>query len=129
MLYTIDTHSLIWFLTENKKLGKKALKILEETDQGKHIVIIPTIVLAELLYLCENKDVKLDFKDFLNKLKESFNYIPYSLDLNVILKSIELKKLKDIHDRIIVATALSTNTKLITKDKLIKDTGYLDCIW
>jgi len=129
MLYVVDTHSLIWFLTEDKKLGKNALKVLEDADKGKHIIIIPTIVLAEFAYICEKRNLKIKFEDILKKLKESFNYIPYNLDLDTIIRSLKLERLKDIHDRLIVAVANILNAKIITKDKSIDQSGYVSCVW
>lgn len=81
------------------------------------------------MYICERKNINLKFKDVLNKLKESFNYVPYNLDLNIIINSLDLIKLDDIHDRIIVAIAKVLNAGLITKDKSIKQTDYVKCIW
>jgi len=43
MFYVTDTHSLIWFLTNDSRLGKKAKEIFERTDLGKNVIIIPTI--------------------------------------------------------------------------------------
>jgi PIN domain nuclease of toxin-antitoxin system len=129
MIYVIDTHSLIWFLTGDKNLGKNALKILEDADKGVHIIIIPTIVLAELMYICENKGINMKFIDILNKLKNSLNYIPYNLDINLIIKASTLNKIKEIHDRLIIAITQLTDAKLITKDKLIKNTSYVECVW
>jgi PIN domain nuclease of toxin-antitoxin system len=38
-------------------------------------------------------------------------------------------KLKEIHDRIIVASAKILNTKLITKDKEIKKSRIVETVW
>jgi len=105
MLYVADTHSIIWFLTKDERLGKKAKDILEKADEGKVIVIIPTIVLAELIFICEKKDASIKFKEILDKINESSNYIYYNLDIKVILEISNLSKIPEMHDRIITATA------------------------
>jgi predicted nucleic acid-binding protein len=48
-IFVTDTHALLWYLTEDKQLGKKALKIFEKADKGEAEIIIPTTVLAEAL--------------------------------------------------------------------------------
>jgi len=50
-------------------------------------------------------------------------------DRKVIQKIAILRKLPDIHDRIIVASALLLGVPLITKDKNIKKSGYVNVIW
>ncbi len=129
MIYVADTHSLVWFLTEDKKLGKEVLVIFQNTDAGKSVIVIPTIVIAEVMYIAESKDAAIKFSDLLEKLKQSVNYIVFDLDLEVLIEMQYYKKLKDIHDRIIVATASITKSKLITKDKNIKDSSYVETIW
>jgi len=127
-MFVSDTQSLIWHLTEDSKLGKNALKVFEDADSGKEIIIIPTIVLAELLHICEKKKINFRFDYVLEKLKDSSNYVVYNLDFQVILK---IKKIKnsDLHDRIIIATALITKSKLITKDNVIKRLDYVQTLW
>ena len=32
MIYLIDTHALIWYITGDKKLGRKAISVIKDTD-------------------------------------------------------------------------------------------------
>ena len=90
---------------------------------------IPSIVVAELMYIAEYKDLSLKFKDLLSKIEESKNYAVYNLDLEVLIETMNYKKLKDIHDKIIVATAVLNKSKLITSDGDVKKSGYVEVIW
>ena len=65
----------------------------------------------------------MDFEELLAKLEVSRNFIPVSFNFRV-LRLLPEVKLKDLHDRIIVATA-----KLITKDRSIRDSGIVETIW
>ena len=47
----IDTHTLYWFLTADKRLSRIAKNTIEETET----IVIPTIVLLELLYIFQKK--------------------------------------------------------------------------
>ena len=50
MNYVTDTHSLVWYFTDDQRLSKKALKSFESTVKEGQI-IVPTVVLAEILFL------------------------------------------------------------------------------
>ncbi len=129
MLYVADTHSLVWFLTDDKRLGAKAKEILERADEGKAIIIIPTIVLAELVFICEKKDSEIEFKSVLDKINESSNYIHYNLDMKVISEIANLNQIHEMHDRIITATAKLNKATLITKDEDIIESGFIETVW
>ncbi|MBM4402382.1 MAG: twitching motility protein PilT, partial [Candidatus Cloacimonetes bacterium] len=47
--FVVDTHSLIWFLTADERLGKKAKEVLLSADGTHVILLISTIVLFEVL--------------------------------------------------------------------------------
>ncbi len=129
MYYLADSHSLIWHLTEDKKLGRKALEIFTKADNGEIIIIVPTIVLAEIIHICEKKKAKLEIKEVINKIKTSLNYIPYSLNMEVLDKAIVLKNISEMHDRIIIATTTITGAVLITKDREIIKSRIVKTIW
>ena len=129
MIYVADTHSLIWFLTNSKKLSIKAKEIFLKAERGETIIIIPTISLMELLYICKKKEITHEFKDILSKLKRGLNYMVWDLNLEVVLKCTDLKKVVEMHDRIIVATAKIIKGKIITKDHNIEEANYVETVW
>ena len=129
MYHVTDTHSLIWHLTEDKKLSKKASAIFTEADKGEAIIIVPTIVLAEIIYICEKKKSELKIKNVIDKIKDSLNYVPYNLNVEVLEKVIGLKDISEMHDRIITAIALITGAILITKDEEIAKAGMVKTVW
>ena len=65
MVYIVDTHSLIWFLTEDTQLSPKAKKVLENEDTE---VIIPSIVLAEIKYLHHKRRITLSLDEINTRL-------------------------------------------------------------
>ena len=127
-MYVTDTHAFLWYLSEDKRLSKKALEAFEECDSGKDIMIVPSIVLVETLFLCENKRVELKFEEILSRLQISSNYHVYPLDERVVAECLNIK-LPDPHDRIIVATAKLLNAELITKDEKIRKAKIIKTIW
>lgn len=129
MAYVADTHALIWFFTNDPQLSTKARDVFERAERGETIIIIPTIYLMEILYVCEKKGVADKFKDILKKLKISFNYMVLDLNLEITINCADLGKVKEMHDRIIVATAKKIGAPLITADQEITNSGYIDVIW
>ena len=129
MIYVTDTHSLIWFLSDNRSLSTKAREIFEITEKGKNIIVIPTIVLAELFHICEKKNILNLFSEIINKLKTGTNYIVYNLDLDVIIECKNLNKIPEMHDKIIAATTKILGVVLITKDQEIQASAYIKTIW
>jgi hypothetical protein len=48
MTYVTDTHSIVWYFSENPRLSRSALDAFESTaDEG--VVMIPAVVLAEIM--------------------------------------------------------------------------------
>ncbi len=128
-MFVVDTHALLWHLTDDKKLGENAKEILAKADRGEVVVIIPTIVLAESLFIIEKKKADLEFKDIIRKIERSLNYVVYPLYIQTVLACNELKEIPEIHDRIIVATAKALNAEIITKDGEINKFKDVRVIW
>ncbi|MBA7520463.1 hypothetical protein ES705_12559 [subsurface metagenome] len=123
--YITDTHSLVWFMTNDANLSNKAKNIFLKADNAQVYIIIPCIVLFELLYLTEKKKVIVNFGNFLTKLSLSKNYKIEPMCLPVIEKSrlIPRKKVADPWDRLIAATSMYLNLPLITKNKKLQNIG------
>ena len=129
MFFVTDTHSFLWYLTEDERLSKKANQTFNLAEIGKTVIFIPTIVFAESFHITKKKKVDLEFIKVIEKIRDGLNFTSYPLDMNVIIKLQNLEKLSELHDKIIVATTLILNAKLITKDKNIRDSKYVDTIW
>ncbi|MBI2547157.1 MAG: PIN domain-containing protein [Candidatus Aenigmarchaeota archaeon] len=128
-MYATDTHSFLWFLTNDGRLGTQAKEIFNACDKGETIIFIPSIVLMESLVICEDKRVKLEFTEVLQKLENSFNYVVYPLDTDVVLECSKIEKIRDPHDRIIISTARLLNAKVITKDDKIVKSGLVETVF
>jgi len=76
-------------------------------DSGEATIIIPAIVLAESLYLAEKGGIKARSEQTFEMVDNALNYRIYPLNLTIIQKAWELKRLTEIHDRMIVASEAS----------------------
>jgi len=125
--YCLDTHSLVWYFTGSKTLSARALAILEEVFLRKAIGVIPSIVLLEALHV-SYKHKGFVFPKFLDSLRLP-NILIYPLDKEVLSEGFTLPEVLDIHDRVVVATTLVSDTKLVTKDEIITGSGVVDTVW
>jgi PIN domain nuclease of toxin-antitoxin system len=126
---TIDTHSLVWFLDKDlqHRLSNKALNAIREAT-ATGVVYVPTIVLIETLDLVEKGRVNLSFDNLVMDIEESENYQIVSFDVEVLRLARPLKGL-DIHDRLILATAIMTDSGLVSKDREILRKYGIHVIW
>ena len=132
MIYVTDTHPLVfWSSNRRRRLGNRARRILQETEQGKHSIIVPIVVLEEINRLVERKIIRLDvpFRRWAEELERSPNFQVQAYALDVLLESVSLAAIRDPADRAIVATARQLRCPLITADELIRDGDWVDTVW
>jgi predicted nucleic acid-binding protein len=126
MLSVTDTHPFLWYM--HGTLPEKVDNIFKSAEKGESTLSIPTIVLAECLYLVKNGKIDLDFNELLKRIEMGRNFIPTSFNFQLmqILPGI---RISELHDRIIVATAKILNARLITKDREIRKAAIVEVIW
>ena len=132
MIYVTDTHPLVFWSSNRKaRLGKRARRIFQETEQGKHSIIVPIVVLEEINRLAERNLVRLEvpFRRWAEELERSPNFQVQAYTLEVLLESVSLVAIRDPTDRAIVATARHLRWPLITADGIIQDGDWVDTVW
>lgn len=91
--------------------------------------MIPVIVLAELIFTIENKPIKADLDKILNAINGSPNIEFIDFDYESALKLRDLTAIPEMHDRMIVVSAILSNAVLITFDQTITDANVVEVIW
>jgi PIN domain nuclease of toxin-antitoxin system len=132
VIYVTDTHPLVfWSSNRRRRLGNRARRILQETEQGKHSIVVPIVVLEEINRLVERKIIRLDvpFRRWAEELERSPNFQVQAYTLDVLLESVSLAAIRDPADRAIVATARQLRCPLIIGDELIRDGEWVDTVW
>jgi PIN domain nuclease of toxin-antitoxin system len=132
VIYVTDTHPLVfWSSNRKRRLGRRARRIFQETEQGKHSIIVPIVVLEEINRLVERKVVRLEvpFRRWAEELERSPNFQVQAYTLEVLLESVSLVAIRDPADRAIVATARHLRCPLITADEIIQDGDWVDTVW
>ena len=69
VFFTVDTHSLAWYFTKSRKLGRKALQAFRNSTSGEDVIIVPTVVWAEIMDISEKKRIKIDYEELLEKIE------------------------------------------------------------
>jgi PIN domain nuclease of toxin-antitoxin system len=132
VIYVTDTHPLIfWASDRRERLGKRARRILQEAEQGKHSIIVPVMVLEETARLIEKKVTRLavPFRRWAEELDRSANFQVQAYTLEILLESAGMTAIRDPADRVIVATARHLRCPLITADEAIQDGNWVDTVW
>ena len=129
MEITADTHALIWYLTADKKLSKKAKIVFDEIIKNRKRLIISIIVLMEVLSLIEKKRLKFTWEEFNQKISEFPNLIIYPAGMDVLEVMKNVGETLELHDRILVATAIIHKAVIISKDPEISSLKEIESVW
>ena len=112
----IDTHAVIWFITENNKLPQRTRKIIENINNNCFMSIASYWEIAikqSLGRLILNSGLEKIFQI----IEESgFEVLP--ITVNHILRNAKLEfHHQDPFDRIMIAQAINENLSIVTKDE------------
>ena len=128
-LYAADTHVLAWYWAGSGRLSPVAREILDGAVRSLHEIIISPLVLAELVIIAEKQRVTFDLAAGSALLKNTPGYRLVALTAPTALRTQQLTTLPDIHDRLIVATALEYGATLLTADRSIIASGIVPVAW
>ncbi|TNF45091.1 MAG: type II toxin-antitoxin system VapC family toxin [Bacteroidetes bacterium] len=123
----IDTHAVIWFITEDSKLPLKIKKIIENTENNCFVSIATYWEIA-----IKHSLGRLNLDSGLENIfriieKTGFEILP--ITTNQILINASLPHYhQDPFDRIIIAQAIQDDLKIVTKDGQFKN-YQVSLIW
>ncbi|RYY06745.1 MAG: type II toxin-antitoxin system VapC family toxin [Sphingobacteriaceae bacterium] len=121
MNYLLDTHTLIWSLTENKKLSKIVKNILENTDNEIYVSAI-SFWEVSLKYALKKLSLNgINPEELLELTTElGFNFISIQPDECADFYKMNNLIHRDPFDRMLIWQALKHDFILITKDDTVK---------
>jgi len=130
--HVTDTHALIWYLEDSPQLGTNANQVFTACEQGELVIWVPTICLVEIIYLSERNRISADLKAQFDAELQAGNSGLVLADLTAevveALEQVPRNLVPDMPDRIIVATALSLDLPLITRDGRIRMSA-VNTVW
>ena len=81
------------------------------------------------MFIAAKGKITLTFTETLRKIDACDNFIVASLDVEILKVADRIKADLEMHDKLIIATALYQNAVLITKGPLITKSGVCTTIW
>lgn len=127
--YVVDTHALIWYLLNDKKLSQRAKAIFQAAEQNQTILVISAIVVAELYYANVKNKWFADFAKLYADItsKPFVRFMP--VDHTHIPDFMQDALVPEMHDRIIAGVARRLGAPLITSDPLIIAANLVKIVW
>jgi len=127
-----DTHIIIWNALKPEMLSGKAKKAISEADNSDGIIYCD-ISLWEIAMLMHKGRlrVNVEYLVFIKLVLESTNYVYRTITPKIAKLSTDLfsDNNKDPADRIIAATSIIENAKLVTADKKLRNSRKVNTIW
>jgi len=128
----LDTHSLMWWVNETKRLSPSANAAIDGEAAGGRI-LVSSITAWEMALLV--KGGRIDFAGsisaWLTRIQrfKPIEFIPVDNDIGIEAVNLPGEFHKDPADRIIVATARKFGAPIVTADEKIRAYRHVRTIW
>lgn len=126
----LDTHIVIWLAESPHMISATATEAIR-SERRDGLLAISDMTLLELARLITVKKVqtRTSLPAFLEEVERSFKVLPVTGVIAELTMLFSQAYPRDPVDRVIGATALAHNCKLVTKDGPIRKSGEVNCIW
>ncbi len=132
-MIVLDTHALIWWISDDVRLASSAKIVIENTLTGSGQVMVSAISAWELALLVERGRVALamELDEWLRAVEsiEGVSFVPITAALAAQSVNLPGEFHKDPADRMIVALARELNAQLITADEKIQRYPHVRWAW
>ena len=131
-MIVVDTHIIIWNALKPEMLSEKAEKAISAANNSDGIIFCE-ISLWEIAMLMHKGRLSIDIEylKFIKLILESNKYVLRGITPEIPELSTDLfsDNNKDPADRIIAATSIIENAKLVTVDKKLRQSIKVATIW
>lgn len=130
--YVLDTHAVVWYLEANPRLGAGARAALDDPSSKLYL---PIVALAEACWIVEHGRTRIpSVPDLLADIDADERIVLCPLDRPILDGSLNLTSIPEMHDRLIVATALALSRTtpdlaLVSRDVSITAGAPVPVIW
>lgn len=128
MEYLLDTNAIVRHFAQISKLGKKAKKIISQAEKDQHQLYVSIISLMEIMYLSEKKRIPLTLDEIINDLNKKECYSIVEFDVEILKKAASFH-FYELHDRLILATAMVLGMPIISSDEKFDSVKDVEVIW
>jgi len=126
--FVADTHAIVWHLMDEARLGKAARRAFRTADEGRVVCYVPVISLVEISLLHEKGRLRPSLARILETLAGHTGYSILGLDLEQVKAFAAFPAVRDPMDRLILAAASATGSRLISADEVLEGRG-VERIW
>lgn len=127
-----DTHTAIWYLFSDPRLGRVASAFIDSTARAGDCIGVSAISLAEMVYLVEKSRIPSTALDDLYAATidptSVLRLVPLDAAVAMKMKKISREAIPDLPDRAIAATAQLLGIRLLSCDSRIRSADILT-IW
>jgi predicted nucleic acid-binding protein len=126
--YLLDTNAIIRHFAQVSRLGRRAKDIITQAEKDQHQLFVSIISLMEIMYLAEKNRIPLTLDEILENLnsKKCYSIVEFDVD---ILKEAANIQFYELHDRLILATAMYLGTPVISSDQAFASVEDIEIIW
>jgi PIN domain nuclease of toxin-antitoxin system len=127
--FLLDTHVVIRWLFEDKKLSREQARVLEAAVRRAEPVALSAMSLLEIAMLTSQGRLRSRVDEFFEELQANplFRILPLSYEVALEVASLG-GDLRDPADRAIVATARVHRLRLLTSDQRIIESGLVPVV-
>ena len=128
----MDTCTIVWDALEPEKLTQKAITAINNADK-QNALIISDISIWEISMLIKKRRIEVETTPakFINLFLQSRNISVQSISPEIAELSVNFSSEinNDPADRIIAATSIIHNSRLVTADQNLLASEMLDTVW
>ena len=132
VMILMDTCAIVWDALEPAKLSQKAITAINNADQ-QNALIICDISIWEISMLIKKGRIQVDTTaaNFINLFLQSRNVSVKSISPEIAELSVNFGSeiTNDPADRIIAATSIIHNSRIVTADQNLLSSEMLDTVW
>ena len=128
MIALLDTHTVIWSLTDDARLGISARELIDQAKEAE--LAISDMTLLEISMLAKKGRIQLSgpIAGLLKDIASQFRVLPINAEIAADAMELEIPQ-ADPFDRVIVATARKYRIDLLTKDRNIVNAQSVSTVW
>lgn len=127
-----DTHTAIWYLFSDPRLGREASAFIDAVIASRDHVGISAISFTEMVYLIEKERIAASALDDLLAAianpRSVFQQVPVDDTVAVAMRQVPRQDIPDLPDRIIAATALYHGVPVLSRDRRIRASN-IKTVW
>jgi PIN domain nuclease of toxin-antitoxin system len=123
----LDTHVWLWWCADPSQLSRRAASTLENASE----LLVSSISAWEVAMLVQKGrlTLRVDVRSAIRAMSQAPRVRMVPLSEEIAVEAALLKLHGDPSDRLIVATAIDTRTRLVTKDKAIARAKVVETVW